>query len=172
MELTAFLHFSITPLPDVNGRWKGPNLFNPTELDAEQWVSNWKKQVSNGDSDSQAPRSGFIIWPTATTKHSCSIFQLEKRTSDVVKELKSSTRNIAKASLEYISPWDRNAECYEILLATMSFYPPTNRIANYYGEVHEVMVWRSKRRRPQRKNKYMTGIIYSGKPIHQLQPKQ
>ena len=44
MELTAFLHFSINAF--TGREWgdgkEDPNLFNPTELAAELWVSNLK----------------------------------------------------------------------------------------------------------------------------------
>ena len=60
MELTAFLHFGINTF--TGNEWGSgqddPNLFNPTELDCEQWVRTLKE-------------GGFKIW---TTQRGISLF--------------------------------------------------------------------------------------------------
>lgn len=48
LELTAFLHFGINTFTGNewgNGK-EDPNLFNPTELNAEQWVKTLKRLAS------------------------------------------------------------------------------------------------------------------------------
>ncbi len=74
--------------------------------------------------------------------------------------------------MEYISPWDRNAECYGDSPRYNEFFiRQLTELLTNYGEVHEVWFDGANKRRPQRKkNKYMTGIP-SMKTIHRLQPK-
>ena len=89
MELTAFLHFGINTF--TGREWgdgkEDPALFNPSELDAEQWVNRFQ----NGYSDRQASRR-FL--PLANSHHQTfrSLFSLEERTGGCRKRTPESLR--------------------------------------------------------------------------------
>lgn len=59
----------------------------------------------------------------------------------------------------YLSPWDRNAECYgDSPRYNKFFIRQLTELLTNYGEVHEVWFDGANGEGPNGKNKYMTGI--------------
>lgn len=173
MELTAFLHFSINAF--TGREWgdgkEDPNLFNPTELDAEQWVSNLKEAGFKMVILTAKHHDGFCLWPTATTKHSVASSSWKNGQGDVVKELRKACKKYSMRFGVYLSPWDRNAECYGDSPRYNEFFiRQLTELLTNYGEVHEVWFDGANGEGPnEKKQVYDWDTVYE--TIHRLQPK-
>ena len=141
MELTAFLHFGINTF--TGREWgdgkEDPALFNPSELDAEQWVRTLKEAGFKMVLLTAKHHDGFCLWPTATTKHSVASSPWKNGQGDVVKELRAACDKYDMKFGVYLSPWDRNAECYGDSPRYNDFFiRQLTELLTNYGEVHEV----------------------------------
>ena len=141
LELTAFLHFGINTF--TGREWgdgkEDPALFNPSELDAEQWVRTLKEAGFKMVLLTAKHHDGFCLWPTATTKHSVASSPWKNGQGDVVKELRAACDKYDMKFGVYLSPWDRNAECYGDSPRYNDFFiRQLTELLTNYGEVHEV----------------------------------
>lgn len=141
MEFTAFLHFGINTFTGNewgNGK-DSPELFNPSELDCEQWVRALKEGGFKMALITAKHHDGFCLWPTATTEYSVKNSPWKDGKGDVVRELRDACDKYGLKFGVYLSPWDRNASCYGDSPAYNQFFiEQLTELLTNYGEVHEV----------------------------------
>lgn len=140
-ELTAFLHFGINTF--TGREWgdgtEDPALFNPTELDADQWVRTLRDAGFKMVIITAKHHDGFCLWPTRTTRHSVESSPWKEGRGDVVREVREACDRYGMKFGVYLSPWDRNAPCYGDSPAyNRMFVEQLTELLTDYGEVHEV----------------------------------
>lgn len=173
MELTAFLHFGVNTF--TGREWgdgtENPVIFNPTELDCEQWVRALKDGGFKMAVITAKHHDGFCLWPTKTTRHSVASSPWRNGKGDLVRELRDACDKYGMKFGVYLSPWDRNAACYGDSPAYNQFFiEQLTELLTNYGEVHEVWFDGANGEGPNgKKQEYDWDAIL--KTIRRLQPK-
>ena len=141
MEFTAFLHFGMNTF--TGNEWghgtDSPALFNPSELDCEQWVKALKDGGFKMALITAKHHDGFCLWQTETTEYSVKNSPWKDGKGDVVRELRDACEKYDMKFGVYLSPWDRNAPSYGDSPAYNKFFiAQLTELLTNYGEVHEV----------------------------------
>lgn len=141
LEMTAFLHFGVNTFTDRE--WgdgsEDPAIFDPSDLDAEQWVRTLKEAGFGLVILTAKHHDGFCLWPTATTEHSVASSPWREGRGDVMADLRAACDKYGMKLGVYLSPWDRNAACYGDSPAYNDmFVAQLTELLTNYGKIDEV----------------------------------
>jgi len=108
LERTFFLHFGVNTFNEVEwgtGR-EEPSIFNPTALDANQWLGAAKNFGGNLFVLVAKHHDGFCYWPTRYTPHSVAASPWRDGKGDEVREVADAARAHGLKLGIYLSPAD------------------------------------------------------------------
>lgn len=140
-EAAMFLHFGINTF--TNREWgdgkEDPRLFNPSRLDARQWVHAAKTAGFKIVILTAKHHDGFCLWPSKFTEHSVRNSPWRDGRGDVVRELADACREQGLKLGIYLSPWDRHEKSYGDSAKYNEFYRnQLTELMTGYGPVAEV----------------------------------
>lgn len=121
-QLGAFCHFGLPTYAKNEAEYRSvyplaPGMpdasrFNPTELDAEQWVLAAKAFGAKHFVFPCKHHDGFCLWPTKTTDFCVRNTPWKDGRGDVVREVAEACRKHAMPFGIYCSPADKEAGCF------------------------------------------------------------
>ncbi|KDP43984.1 hypothetical protein JCGZ_05451 [Jatropha curcas] len=169
-SMAVFLHFGPNTFTDSEwGTGKAdPSVFNPTRLNATQWVQVAKDSGFNRLILTAKHHDGFCLWPSEFTNYSVKSSSWRNGNGDVVKEFALAAKDAGVSLGLYLSPWDRHEVSYGKTLEYNEFYMgQMTELLTRYGEIKEVFLDGAKGE-GEKDMEYLFDTWFS--LIHQLQP--
>ncbi len=116
-----------------------PKLFNPTQLDAEQWVLAGKSVGAKYLVLVVKHHDGFCLFPSRMTKYSVESSPWKNGKGDLVAEVEKACRKHGLKFGVYMSPHDAHEPKYKESPAAYDefFYWQIRELASRYGELAE-----------------------------------
>ena len=140
LEFGVLIHFGTNTYLDRE--WgdgtADPQVFNPTQLNAEQWLRAAKAAGAKYVVLVAKHHDGFCLWPSRQTMYSVKSSPWENGNGDVVKQVSDAARKLGMKFGVYLSPWDRHEPRYNNSAEYDDYYSAQlDELTSHYGELVE-----------------------------------
>ena len=139
-EKTIFFHFGMNTF--TGREWgdgtESPSLFNPTELDARQWVRAIKDAGFKCAILTAKHHDGFCLWQSKYTEHSVKNSPYKNGKGDIVREFTDACSEFGIKAGIYLSPWDRHEKTWGSDDYNDFYCGQLEELLTNYGKIWEV----------------------------------
>ena len=140
LEFGVLIHFGTNTFLDRE--WgdgtADPKVFNPTQLDAEQWMRAIQAAGAKYVVLVAKHHDGFCLWPTEQTAYSVKSSPWRNGQGDLVREVSDAAHKYGLKFGVYLSPWDRHEPRYQNSAEYDKYYAAElDELAQNYGELVE-----------------------------------
>jgi alpha-L-fucosidase len=140
LEFGVIIHFGTNTFLDRE--WgdgtADPKIFNPTQLDADQWMRAIKASGAKYVVLVAKHHDGFCLWPTQQTDYSVKSSPWQSGKGDLVRLVSDAARKYGLKFGIYMSPWDRHDPRYANSAAYDDYYiSALDELVQGYGELAE-----------------------------------
>jgi alpha-L-fucosidase len=140
MEIGVIFHFGTNTFLDRE--WGDgtaePGVFNPAEVDAEQWIRAVKAAGAKYVILVAKHHDGFCLWPSELTNYSVKSTPWKGGHGDLVREVAEAARKNGLKFGIYLSPWDRHDPRYADAADYDKYYlGQLDELSANYGELVE-----------------------------------
>lgn len=141
LQFYGFIHFGMNTFTEREwGEGKeSPKLFNPTDLDTDQWIRCLKDAGMKGAILTCKHHDGFCLWPSEYTDYTIAHSPYKGGNGDIVAEMAQSCKKYGLKFGVYLSPWDRHDKRYGDSDAYNDYFiNQLTELLTQYGEIFSV----------------------------------
>lgn len=140
-EMLGFIHIGMNTF--TGAEWgtgkEDPSIFNPDQLDAEEWVKTFKEAGITGVILVTKHHDGFCVWPSKYTDHTIAHSPWRNGQGDLVKEVADACKKYDMKLCLYLSPWDMHEETYGTEAYNDYYIHQLEELLTNYGPVY--LLW-------------------------------
>ncbi len=140
LEFGVLIHFG--PNTFMDREWgdgtADPKVFNPTQLDAEQWMLAVQAAGAKYVVLVAKHHDGFCLWPTEHTNYSVKSSPWLDGKGDIVRMVSDAAKKYGLKFGVYMSPWDRHEPRYANSADYDDYYSSElDEVVQHYGNLVE-----------------------------------
>jgi alpha-L-fucosidase len=142
-ELSAFFHFGINTSSnkEQGDGTDSPTIFNPTELDASQWMATLRGAGFRQAMLSAKHHDGFCLWPSQCNEYSVAASPWQDGQGDVVRQFVDAAHQANIRVGLALSPLDRHEPTYGTPDYDAIFECELTELLTNYGAIDEIWLW-------------------------------
>ena len=140
-EIVAIVHYGLNTYADKEWGYGDtpPSIFNPTKLDARQWVEAAKAGGVKRIILVCKHHDGFCLWPSKLNPdYTIANTPWKGGKGDLVKEVRAATHAAGLEFAAYLSPWDRHHAEYARPAYVDYFHAQWADLMDNYGPITEI----------------------------------